>query len=594
MLTSKLQTKWNLAKHYYTSSEDQNLQTDLQKVDQIIAKIAKKYKGQISQLDSKNWLEFFALESELDFWIEKPYLYYSYQNSLDTQNQTWLKAMSEIQQKLIYWSDQILFIQQEMKDLGQEKLKTLASDPKLKNYKSVFEKQILRNKYLLPLNVEKSLNLKLTGLEMTLKNLFQELTGSFLFEMGDKKDLTEEEIRSYRYDPDPKKRQAATESLRHKFLDKTQQIVFGNLYSGVVKNWTSEVELRKYDSVMEKRNMSEEMDNEVVDKMLNQVQKQYPLYQRFLELKAKILQQNKLNPWDIFAPVGQTSSAEISFEKAFEIVETNVRKFDPNFADFINQMFKNGQVDVFPQKGKRGGAFASYTKNQHSMVLLNFTGKLNDVLTLAHELGHAYHGFLSQVQPSQSYSSSLCLAETASIFTETLVFAELLKLAQDPAEKLFLLDKKLQDIFATIFAQVRYTIFEKAVHQEFLKGGQLSYLDLNQLWHEKLLEQVGDKIEFNHTPQENSGWSAVPHFFYTPFYCYAYSFGNLLSFSLYQDYQNNSVEFLPKFHHILKSGSSQRPRELLLDNGFDVFADEFYLNGFKTVEGFLNDLVKLV
>jgi oligoendopeptidase F len=223
-----------------------------------------------------------------------------------------------------------------------------------------------------------------------------------------------------------------------------------------------------------------------------------------------------------------------------------------------------------------------------SCVLLNYTNKLNDVSTLAHEFGHSIHAYLSTIQKPQVYYSGTSMAETASIFNETLLNNALEKTLTE-SEKLGFLENQLSDIFSTIFRQVQYTLFEKRVHEAVYNGQELSYNDFNKIWREEQTKMTGDYVEYSLEAEKESGWSSIPHIFATPFYCYSYAFGNILSFALYEKYVEEGQGFVEKYKNILRSGGSKPPYDLLMENGLDITSPEFYRSGLKVVENLVNE-----
>lgn len=225
-------------------------------------------------------------------------------------------------------------------------------------------------------------------------------------------------------------------------------------------------------------------------------------------------------------------------------------------------------------------------------MLLNYTGKLRDVSTLSHELGHAIHGHLSQVQEAPVYDSPLSLAETASIFCEMLL-SEKIRSMITPDEYREYLNERLGDVFATIFRQVQYVIFERQVHTEIQGGGELTYKDLNRLWRTEQDKLYGGIVEYDVAAEEESGWSMIPHIFHSPFYCYAYAFGNLLTFALYNRVQDGSLS-VEDYKDILRAGGSERPRDLLGRYRIDIASPEFYQAGIREVEKMVEEFEKLV
>ena len=372
----------------------------------------------------------------------------------------------------------------------------------------------------------------------------------------------------------------------------------GNIYSSVCKDSISEIKLRGFKGVMQQRNISEQVPDKAIETLLETVSENYSLYHRFVKIKAQILknksllgdyqrQDDKIDVEDLNAPI-TTKETNIEFDKAKSIFLDTLKDFDSSFYDFSTQMFNEGRVDVYPKHGKMGGAFASYEKDFDSFVLLNYTGKLRDVSTIAHELGHATHGFLSQKQTHKVYHSGLCLAETASVFNEMLFFENFVKTLDDKQDKLSFMEARLSDIFATIFTQVMYTRFEKECHETFLAGKSLTYPDFNKLWNKYRKEYYGDQVVINVEADQDSGWSSIPHFFKTPFYCYSYSFGNLLTFSLYQKYiEDNS--FVDSYKEVLAAGGSKAPYDLLIKHDLDITSKDFYLGGIKVIQRMLDE-----
>lgn len=343
--------------------------------------------------------------------------------------------------------------------------------------------------------------------------------------------------------------------------------------------------MRGYGSnVMAQRNLGEEMDDEVVDMLLTEVEKAYPIYARFLRAKAKMLGLetpfvkgdkgdfvSEKNPqssallqtaplqkeltetfsvWDTGAPLGSVDK-DFTFEEAYDLHLGVMRDFDSEFYEYSKRMIEEERIDVFPRAGKRGGAFASYRKGDESFVLLNFTGKLRDVSTISHELGHAIHGHLSQVQEAPVYDSPLSMAETASIFSEMLL-GEKVKSLVSKEEYREYLNERLGDVFATIFRQVNYVTFERKVHTEIHAGNELTYKELNALWRAEQEKLYGGTVAFDVNAEDESGWSMIPHIFHTPFYCYAYAFGNLLTFALYNKVQDGSLS-VEDYKNILRA-----------------------------------------
>ena len=590
----KYKTTWDLEKYYYNSLNDEKLNEDISKIMPLVKNFAKKYKGKIKKFNAKDFLIFLKDDEKLTKHITKVMIYVHYLSALDTQNQSVIKKEGELDFLMTQVSNELLFISQEFKEIGFDKLIKFSKNKLLKENKNFFFQKAISIKYLLDEKTEYALNLKENSGGDAFGHLYEELTNSFMFKVkinGKVKEVTDSEVRALRTSPNEKIRDMALASLREVYNDKKVQITLGNAYSAIVKDCTSEIKLRKFKSVMSVRNLSEELSEDVVNMLLNEVENAYPIYQRYLKIKAKILGKKKLKNSDLLAPITNVEK-HFTFEESLNLFLKVMKEFDDEFYKYSLDMFENGRVDIFPTKGKRGGAFASYSLGFESFVLLNYTNKLDDIFALAHEIGHATHGSLSQVQKPQVFDSTLSLAETASVFNEMLVSEYIMK-NLNTTEKLDLLEKKLNDIFSTIFRQVQYVSFEKKVHETIFSGKELTYIDFNKMWREEQLKMTGNVVEYDVKAEEECGWSTIPTIFARPFYCYSYAFGNILVFALYNKYKKEGKSFVTKYKNILKAGGSRKPYELLLENGFDIKSKKYYESGIKIVEEMVDEFEKL-
>lgn len=592
-----MKTSWDL-KDYYTDVSDSRIDEDVKKVSSLVNSFVEKYKGKIENLSDSELVTYFADENEFGSIVTKIQIFMLYVSSLDTQNQDILKKQDELSHKFTEIFNELTFTSQEFKQRGYENLIELSEKESMKPWKNYFVQKANSIKYLLDENIEKVLNLKgPSSGKPAFSNLYEELTGSFMFkvkdfETGEFKEMTDSEVRALRLSPDEKVRKEAYRAIREVYGDNKTQIVLGNCYSNILKDCTSEISVRGFDNVMSRRNIAEELSDKAVNMLLSQVESSYPLYQRYLKIKAKILGKEKLNVWDVQAPLTKEEK-EYSFEDGLKLFLDTIKKFDVEFFEFSKNMFENSRVDVFPAKGKRGGAFACYDKGFESYVLLNWTNKIGDVSTLAHEIGHATHGHLSQVQEDEVYSTGMCLAETASVFNE-MILSETIMSELSDSEKLGYLDEKLGDIFSTIHRQIQYILFERAAHQAISEGQGLTYQDFNQMWRDEQVKMSGDEIIYDVEGDKETAWSSIPHIFRSPFYCYAYSFGNILTFALYNKYKEEGDSFVPKYKEFLKSGGSKIPADLVKDTvGLDIENPQYYQSAFVVIEEMLEEFESL-
>lgn len=580
-------TEWDLKKHFYNSIEDIEYKKDfvtyLKKVKEV-----QKYKGKIAELTDEEFLTFYQEIDVLNVEINKIFIFLSLSLSLDTQNQTLQKESAKIEKIVTDVSKEILFIEEEFKQIGFRRIMYYASLDSMKPFKNALISDAKGIQYTLT-EAEEKLYLQL--LSASSSDMFEELTGSLDFTFRGEK-LTLEEVRTKRTDEDRQVRKEAIESIANVFASKQNQIVLSNLYALVCKGQNLDVEIRKYRTVMSSRNMSEEVEDNTVNILLKCVEDNYGLYHKFLGKKAKMLGLEKLEVYDIFAPFQtKDSGKEYSFEEGWKLYIDTISEVDKKLADFSLDMLEDNRISVFPHLGKTGGAYAQYEKSIPEFVLLNWTNSYSDVTTLAHELGHAFHGNLSKAQTSSVYYTPLILAETASIFNETLMFEKLLETTQEEELKKKLIFDRLDDIFGTIFRQVMYVKFEKFCHESFLKNEPMTYDDFNHTWFTESSKLYGPHVNVEKELLKH-GWSGIPHIFNTPFYCYTYAFGNIISLNIYQGYKEaiDKEDFLSKYHSFLEAGGSDTPENLLKDIFNIEFNDNFYKLAFSHIEELISKL----
>jgi oligoendopeptidase F len=621
---------WNLDRYFYSSLDDPRLAADIAQILPITKSFSEKYQDKFAKFTlPSEMLEFYQTYTKLSYDMGVSSYYLFYRSSLDTQDLAVTKRMGEVDYIYTEASNQMLWVAQGWKDIGYDRIMEWSLSPELARYRNDLVSTADGIKYILGEGEERVLNMKSRPLGLA-GSLHDELTGSYEYTMTIdwvEKTLTEEEVRSYRQHTDRAVREESYRSLRRVYNSKQNQISLGNIYTSIVKDYVSEIDMRGYtDNVMAQRNLSEEMDDEVVDMLLSEVERAYPVYQRFLRAKAGMLGLNLLEKggawseakggglensetsipptplsqggldtfsvWDVSAPLGHADK-DFTFDEAYDLHLSVMRDFDQDFYDYSLRMIEEERIDAFPRAGKRWWAFASYRKGDESFVLLNFTGKLRDVSTISHELGHAIHGHLSQVQEAPVYDSPLSMAETASIFSEMLLGEKVKSLVSAEEYKEYL-NERLGDIFSTIFRQIQYITFEREVHEQIYRGEELSYKDLNVLWRCEQEKLYGGVVRYDVEWEDESGWSMIPHIYHSPFYCYAYAFGNLLTFALYHKVHGEKSLSVEDYKDILRAGGSERPRDLLARYGIDIASSEFYRAGLTEVERMVEEFEKLV
>ncbi len=392
---------------------------------------------------------------------------------------------------------------------------------------------------------------------------------------GKRVTIQKSELGKYTHHKNPAVRRAAYDAALTLF--ERESLVLGELYRLVVQDWQNEyVKLRGFASPIAARNKMNDLPDGVVEALLEAVRAEAPVFHEYFHLKAGALGQKRLSRYDLYAPVAE-SERRYSFEEARELVAEAFQNFDPTFAQLADRVVSERHVDVFPRPGKRGGAF-SYgpVPGVTPYLLLNFQGEARDVATLAHELGHAVHALLAGEHPVFTFHAPLPLAEMASTFGEILLTDKLLAEEKDPTLKAQILFDQLDDAYATVVRQAYFALFEIEAHRLLAEGAPLS--EAHGTYLNTLREQFGDAVE---VPEGfRYEWLMVPHFYHTPFYVYAYAFGQLLVYALYRRYQEEGRAFVPRLKRLLSAGGSQPPVELLAREGFDVADPGFWQEGF--------------
>ncbi len=434
-------------------------------------------------------------------------------------------------------------------------------------------------KYALSEPEERIINtLDVTGISALVK-LYDKITNAYEYKMkiGTKtKKMTREELTNYVRSTSPKIRETAYKTILTKYTE--NKGVIGEIYQNIVLNWRDEgIEIRGYESPISMRNIGNDVDDKTIESLLAVCRKNSPVFQKFFVQKAKMLKIKKLRRYDIYAPAAANiKEKNYSYNKSVKLVFESLGKFSKTLEEFARKVFNENHIDSSIRQGKRDGAFCStLTPKITPYVLVNFTGKSRDVFTLAHELGHAVHSQAAQDRSILVQDAPLPLAETASTFSELLLYDNLSDKISDD-EKKIMLSEKIDDLYATIMRQSFFTIFEVDAHKQIGEGTTVD--EISKTYLQNLKEQFGNSV--NLSEDFAIEWSCIPHFYHTPFYCYAYSFGNLLALSLFQRYKKEGKDFVPAYIEILAAGGSKKPEKLLSEYGFDIRSPKFWQEGF--------------
>lgn len=454
-------------------------------------------------------------------------------------------------------------------------------------------KSIRRRKpYTLSEPEEKIINLKDVNGSAGLAKIYEILTNGFTFQLevdGEVKTLTRDGLNQYYRHPSPEVRAATFQELYRVYSE--QKNVLAQIYAYLARDLQSEmVELRGYASPISVRNLGNDLPDAVVDTLLDVCRKNTGLYQRYFRLKARLLGMEKLRRYDIYAPIAQAEKS-IEFKAAMQLIQDCFQKFSPQVAQAAGRVFEQNHLDAEVRSGKRGGAFClSVTSRYTPWVLVNFTGRIRDVSTLAHELGHAVHTILASDHSVLTYHASLPLAETASVFAEMLLSDRMLKEETDPVVQRDLLMTILDEAYATVQRQAFISIFERDAYKLIAAG--CTSEELSQAYLQNLSAQFGDAVEIS--DEFAWEWTTIPHIYQSPFYPYAYSFGQLLVLALYQQYLKEGEAFLPRYLKLLAYGGSAEPQAILAEAGIDITSPDFWQGGYDVLESKLDQLEQIV
>ncbi len=509
--------------------------------------------------------------------------------SSDTQSQAALDYRNRIEQVLTGVENRMLFFTLWWKQLDDDAAELLLpAASKHPDFRQYLEDLRRFKPFSLDEPTEQIINLKDADGQDGLLTIYSMLTNRLEFKIdvdGEEQVLTRDELQGYVHSPVSQLRAAAYRELYRVF--KKEQGILGQIYVHRVRDWYSEnVGVRKFASPIAVRNIANDVPDAAVTTLLDVVGENNHIFQEYFRLKAKWLGFDRLSRYDLYAPL-TASERRVDYQEAVDLVLDTMADFHPSLAEQAARVFREHHIDSEIRKGKKGGAFcATVLPSQTPWLLINYTGRVRDVATLAHELGHAIHSMLAENHSVLTQHASLPLAETASVFSEMLLTDRLLAEEKDPLVRRELLVAAVDDIYATVLRQAYFVRFELAAHKAIQGGGTAEELD--ELYMQTLENQFGDSIEI---PREfRREWMMIPHIYHTPFYCYAYCFGQLLVLALYQRYKVEGEAFVPGYLKLLSAGGSARPESLLAEVGVDITDAAFWRGGFAVVESLITEL----
>lgn len=505
------------------------------------------------------------------------------ENTEDPQAQAMVGRVRQWSAEL---QNRLLFFELWWKQLPESRAQELLEAAGDRRY--YLEKLRLFRPYTLDERAEQIINYKNASGIRPLVSLYSTMTSRYTFPLeidGEVKELTRGELMVYVRGPDPDLRARAYQSLFQVFTrDKS---LIAPIYQAVTQDWYNEyVRVRGYPRPISPRNLANHLPDAVVDTLLEVCRKNAEVFQRFFRVKARALGMERLRRYDIYAPVGRADKT-FDYNTAVHLILEAFERFHPEIAHLARQVFEAGHVDSETRKGKRVGAFcAGVAPGLIPWVLLSYQGRISDVATLAHELGHAIHNLLARHHSVFTYHAPLPLAETASTFGEMLLVDYLLAHEDDPEVRKAILYHQLDDNYATIMRQAYFALFEIRAHDLFPKGASAE--EVARAYYQLLEEQFGDAVELSE--EFAWEWLAIPHFYNVPFYVYAYAFGQLLVLALYRRYQAEGEAFKPKYLELLAAGGSRAPMELLADLDIAPRDPGFWQGGFDLLSQWVDEL----
>ena len=581
-------TKWNLGE-LFPSFESSELQGAFDNVDEQVTSFEGVRNKLNPDMDKDTFLEVVRASEATSRIVNKIYAFTGLSFSSDTQDQIAQTYMARVQQFAAEMRNRTLFFNlwwKELDDTNAERLMANAGD-----YRYYLEEMRHFKPHTLSEAEEKIINIKDVTGSGALNTLYDAITNRYVFKIevdGETRELTRGQLMACVQDGDPDLRAKAYQELYRVYGNDGP--ILGQMYQTLARDWHNEnVSLRKFSNAMSVRNLFNDIPDEAVDALLEVARKNVGIFQRYFKIKAKLLGVGKLRRYDIYAPVAK-SDKQFDYNDATKMVFDSFRSFDPQIAEMAQRVFDQEHVDGEVRKGKRDGAFCwSVLPDMTPYVLLNFQGRARDVATMAHELGHAIHAMLAAHHSAFTWHSSLPLAETASTFGEMMLTDKLLAEETDEAVRRDIIFKQIDDAYATIMRQSYFALFEKQAHDMIQKNASVD--ELSKAYMENLKEQFGDAVEVSDDFKWE--WVSIPHIYHTPFYVYAYAFGQLLVFSLYQQFKAEGASFKPKYLKILSAGGSEAPAKILSEAGVDIRSAKFWQGGFDVLIRMVDKLEKL-
>ncbi len=565
---------WNLD-DLFTGIDDSRIEQTLQSSKSRADQFQQDYQGKINSPDltaatlaaALRDLEIISLESA------KPGTYASLRFAADTAdpaNQAFLQKMMERGSEI---SLPLIFFDIELAAIPDDTIARLMDDPQVAPYRHHIENVRLYREHMLTEIEERLLEETANTGGRAFRRLYEQVTSAQKFEFRGES-MSQAEVSAHLYSPDRDERREAAESISRGIEGYLPVVTY--VSNTLMQDKNVKDRLRHYAAPEQSRHLANELSAETVETVASTCVNNYNLVNRYYKIKRDILGLDNLTHYDRYAPLFEADT-KVAWPEAHDMVLSSFEAFSPVMRDRAAEFFDKDWIDAAPRPAKRGGAFCSYTTpDLHPYVLMSYMERTRDVMTLAHELGHGVHASLSRGQNIFNFHGTLPMAELASTFGEMLVFENLVKSA-DLKERLALVGGKIEDSFATIFRQASMYRYEQAVHNHRRTQGELTPAQFGEYWQSTIQAMFGDSVELG--DEHRTWWSYIPHFIGTPFYVYAYSFGELLVLSLYQKYKQEGQPFAEKYLDVLRAGGSLTPQQLMDKVGVNLSDPAFWQGG---------------
>jgi len=577
--------RWNL-QDLFQDIDDPLIDAALAKAKDEAVSLTATYKGRLAELSAQELCDVLARYERIIQLADKPENFAFLSHSADMEDTRLEVVYGAMRERVLVIEQELVWVKSELGALGEERFQKLYESGEIARYRYAIEVLREKRRYQLPDQQERLLmDLQQTGRE-AFRHLFEQEDALMRVSIrGEERSL--ESVLRDREDADRSVRREAMEAVGSGLEKEAQRRAF--MYTSLIKNKQVTDRYRGYAYPEQERHQANGLSSDIVEAVMRVVEDSREVFQRYYAWKAKMLHVDKVADHDLYAPVGDVAR-RYSFQEAHDLILEAFRACSPKMADLAQECFDGGWIDAEPRKEKRGGAYCQYVgADLHPYVSLHFEGSMSDVLTLAHELGHAVHTMLARPVGELQFVPSLALAETASTFSEMLVFDTLRKKTLNPRDRQVLQAKKIEELFSTVFRQVQMYRFEQSAHQSVLAKGFATPEDYQSLWIRSVESLVGGVVVLS--PWQKHEWSRISHFFDQEFYVYAYPFGELLTCLLYQE-RAIRPDFEQRYLALLEAGGSKRPTEALAFLGLDLADVRTWRRGLSWIETLVDETVQ--